>query len=378
MSEKTEDTYSLRSKVAAGELRAPEIPYRPRNPQTYRPAIGLIGCGGITQTHLRAYRAAGYEVIALCDTDKSRAEARRAEFYPEALTTTDYRVVLENPNIAVVDIATHPKDRLPLIESALRAKKHVLSQKPFVTDLDEGERLVQLADQMEVKLAINQNGRWSPHFAYMREAVRAGIIGEVLSIHLGVHWDHSWVKGTPFEEIYDLILYDFGIHWFDFIGTIIGERKLTRVQASRSFATGQDIAAPMLAQAIIEFDGGQASLLLDGYLPHGAQDHTYIGGTKGTLRSDGPNLGEQTVTLYTAEGVANPTLVGTWFPDGFHGTMAELLCAIEENREPSNSARNNLKSLGLCFAAIAAAEDASPHVPGNVRRLPQHEISLAH
>lgn len=44
-----------------------------------------------------------------------------------------------------------------------------------------------------------------------------------------------------------------------------------------------------------------------------------------------------------------------WFHDGFAGAMGELLCAIEEGRAPENSARANLRSLQLCFAAIASA-----------------------
>jgi hypothetical protein len=81
-------------------------------------------------------------------------------------------------------------------------------------------------------------------------------------------------------------------------------------------------------------------------------------------------LGNQTVTLYTEKGQAQPKLEGSWFPDGFHGTMGELLRSIEEGREPSNSARDNLRSLALCFAAIASATDGTPKVPGEVRRLP--------
>ena len=76
------------------------------------------------------------------------------------------------------------------------------------------------------------------------------------------------------------------------------------------------------------------------------------------------------MTLYTAEGIATPTLEGGWFPDGFHGSMGELLCAIEEGREPLNNARENLHSLAFCFAAIASATEGVPKIPGEVRRLP--------
>ena len=56
--------------------------YRPGSPKRYRPGIGLIGCGGITKWHLVAYRQAGYNVTALCDIDRPRAEQRRESTIP--------------------------------------------------------------------------------------------------------------------------------------------------------------------------------------------------------------------------------------------------------------------------------------------------------
>lgn len=205
------------------------------------------------------------------------------------------------------------------------------------------------------------------------------MVGDVLSVHQGVHWDHTWTKGTPFEAIRDLVFYDFGIHWFDFVSTVLGSqgRRVRRVQASRSEARGQEVKPPMLAQALFEFDGGQGSLTLDAHARFGPLDRTYIAGTAGTLTSTGPDLGSQTVTLHTNGGAATPELTGAWFPDGFHGTMGELLCAIEEGREPRNSARENLHSLALCFAAIAAADDGAAKVPGQVRRLPEGAAPLS-
>jgi hypothetical protein len=61
---------------------------------------------------------------------------------------------------------------------------------------------------------------------------------------------------------------------------------------------------------------------------------------------------------------------GNWFDDGFRGTMGELLSAIEENREPSNTAASALPGLALCFAAVASARCGRPMIPGQVRALP--------
>ncbi|MCA9189658.1 MAG: Gfo/Idh/MocA family oxidoreductase [Pirellulaceae bacterium] len=347
-----------------------ELPYRPQDPSAYRPKIGLIGCGGITIEHLTAYRNANYDVVALCDLFEPRATQRRDEFYPDAAVYIDYRELLRRDDIEVVDIALHPPQRPPVVEAAIRAGKHVLSQKPFVLDLDEGQRLVELADQHQVRLAVNQNGRWAPHYSYIRSAIAAGLLGELSAVHMAVHWDHTWVQGTEFENVHHLILYDFAIHWFDLICCFFGNRIIRRVYASATSYRSQPVQPPLLAQAVMELDGAQASLAFDAFTPYQQRDTTYVAGSRGTISSNGPNLKEQAVLLTTEAGDFNPTLTGTWFPDGFHGTMAELLGAIEENREPSISARSNLDSLALCFAAIASAESGRPVVPGTVRELP--------
>ncbi len=113
-------------------------------------------------------------------------------------------------------------------------------------DLDVGQRLADIADEMGVKLAVNQNARWAPHFSYIREAVRAGLLGSIDAIHCDVHWDHSWVKGTPFESVRHLILYDFGIHWFDFVRTIMGDVIPRRIYASMARSATQTIQPPLL------------------------------------------------------------------------------------------------------------------------------------
>ena len=361
------DTYALKSAELA-DIQAPDLPYLPPAPRNYRPRIGLIGAGGIAAAHLDSYRTAGWEVAAICGRTLAKAEARAKKFAPAAKVTDRYEEVLRDPSIDVVDITPHPADRLPIIEAALRAGKHVLSQKPFVLDLADGERLVQLARDKGVKLAVNQNGRWAPHLSWMREAVRAGLIGEVLSAHVSIHWNHGWIAGTPFEKIEDLILYDFGIHWFDFVMCIAGNR-LKSVYAMAAHAKGQTAAAPLMAQTLVRMEGGQVSLIFDGGAPHGPRDATYIAGTKGSLMSDGPDLGAQMVTLTTASGRARPALQGAWFNDGFRGAMGALLLAIEDDTEPENGAAENLSSLALAFAAIHSRRTGREVAIGEAARL---------
>ena len=356
--------------IQSKRITAPKLPYRPRDPRSYHPNLAMIACGGIARHHLQEYRKAGYKVAALCDIVVSRAKALQKELFPEAKVYRDYHKVLERDDIDVVDVAAHPAERVEIIENAIKAGKHVLSQKPFVLDLTIGRRLADLADRHGVRLAVNQNGRWAPHFSYMREAVAAGLIGQVSAVHMNVHWDHTWVKGTPFERVHHLVLYDFAIHWFDMLTCLMGDQKPKRVYASLARTSTQEIEPPLLAQALVEYDHAQATLVFDAETRFGQQDTTYVVGTEGTLSSVGPDLKKQRVTLTTDAGAAKPRLVGCWFDDGFHGTMGELLCAIEEDRTPTNNARDNLTSLELCFAAVASAERHKPVVPGSVKQMP--------
>jgi predicted dehydrogenase len=251
----------------------------------------------------------------------------------------------------------------------------VLSQKPFVLDLDVGERLVALATEKGLRLAVNQNGRWAPHFSYLAAAVEAGVVGDVASIDFTLQWDHTWTTGTAFENVHHLVLFDFGIHWFDIAARFMRGRQPQRVTAGVRRASFQKMKPPILAQVAIDYADAQVRLAFNGHVKFGQEDRTVICGSRGTLRSFGPSLSEQTVVLHTADGEARPLLEGTWFSNGFQGTMAELVCAIEDGREPSNNARENLDSLALCFAALASADSGSPQIPGAIRTAAKQERS---
>ena len=370
MSTDTRDgRYGLSPKEQGRNIAAPVLNYLPPQPRSYHAGIALIGCGGISEYHLRAYAAMGLNVVALCDRHRERAEQRRDEFFPTAQVCIDPQSLFSRRDVEVVDVAVHPAERSALIEAALLAGKHVLSQKPFVLDLDEGERLAALAEAQGCKLAVNQNGRWAPHFSYLAAAVDAGIIGEVATIDCTLQWDHLWTAGTPFDQVRHLVLFDFGVHWFDFVTRIMGSREPQRVWASVRTRQGQRMQPPILAHAAIDYEGAQVRLSFNGHVQIGQEDRTVVCGSRGTLRSFGPSLSEQTIIVHTADGTATPALAGTWFTHGFQGAMGELLCAIEENREPGHSARNNLRSLALCFAALASADSGRPQIPGNVRRV---------
>ncbi|MCW5552589.1 MAG: Gfo/Idh/MocA family oxidoreductase [Verrucomicrobiae bacterium] len=361
--------YGFNEVRAARAIVAPKLPYEPPRPRRYCPKIALIGCGGVAAFHLRNYRQMGLNVVMLCDLDRSRAQQLARDLFPEAAVVTDFQKVLRRDDIEVVDLATHPAARVRLMQAALNARKHVLSQKPFVLDLAVGQRLADLADRQGVRLAVNQNGRWAPHWSFLRQLVEHRTLGKLATIDFTLAWDHSWIASTPFNTLRHLVLYDFAVHWFDIATVFLGGRRAKSVYATLATSASQPFAPPALAAVVADYGDAQTRWVFNAANRFDQCDRTMLCGNKGTATSQGANFNDQQVTFTTARGTASPKLAGSWFTNGFQGAMGELLRAIEENREPEHSARNNLATLELAFAALGSAESGKPVAPGTVRRL---------
>jgi predicted dehydrogenase len=334
------------------------------------PGIGLIGCGAISEMHLRAYKKLGLNVVALCSRRLEDAEARAREFFPEVKTLDSCAELLALEEVEVVDLATHPSGRIELIRAALEAGKNVLSQKPFVLSLAEGRELADFAERQGLRLAVNQNGRWAPHLAMIREAVKADLVGVLEEIDISVAWDHSWTVGTAFDRTAHLVLFDFGVHWFDFIVSLLGDREVAEVEASVSFSTSQSSPQPMLAKVEMRGDGFRASIAFDGDNNERPSDTTRVVGRSGVLLSEGSDLSDQALSLFLGGERVELPLAGDWFSTGFEGSMCELIDSVRRGHEPLNNARENLRSLQLAFAACASADLGEVIRPGSVESFP--------
>lgn len=353
--------YGVSAEKSSGEVEAPELDYLPPKPRRRDTAIGLIGAGNIASFHLEAYKRMGLNVVAICDRNLGKAEAHRDACFPGCKVYADSADFLADRDIEVVDIATHPEGRVKLIEQALGAGKHVLSQKPFVTELEDGERLVRLAKSVDRKLAVNHNGRWAPHFSVISRAIEQGMLGELRSIDFTLQWDQTWIAGNEsFERMRHMVLYDFAIHWFDIASCWMGSREAESVFASIKRFPDQKYRPAALAQAVIDYRDAQVRMCFNAHNVFGEEDCTTVAGSLGLARARGPRLTEQSVTIYNRDGYFIPRLEGDWFKNGFEGAMGELLLAIEEGREPANSGESALRGLRLCCAALKSADSGMP------------------
>ena len=334
--------------------------YRPSFPPEYSPGIGLIGCGHIVKTaHLPAYANYGLDVVGVYDV-ASEATRGVADEFGVRHVFESLDELLERPEIEVVDIATHPSVRLELVRRALAAGKHVLAQKPFALDLDDAKAVVREAEERGLKLAVNQNGRWAPPWRLATLLVEEGVIGEIFAVTHLYDRDFRFVLGRHYDEIEHLLVYDYSIHWIDISRCWLDGKTPTTVRAReyRTAAQPAEGRAPWGAWVEIEYADGSSAMIrsIGGSRTARPGCPFWIHGTEGTIRGS-ILLGSDFLELERDRVCSRYELEGSWYFDGFAGTMGELFCAIAEDREPSNSARNNLLTLELTLAACRSAED---------------------
>ncbi len=339
------------------------VDYKPRFPADYSPGIGIIGCGGIVKgAHLKAYNKYGLNVVGVYDVNPAATRGVKEQFGVQHIFGS-LEELLSHPDVEVVDIATHPDQRVGLMRKALEAGKHILAQKPLALEVEAAREIVEEAARRGLKVAVNQNGRWAPPWRIATLLVEQGAIGDVLAVTHLYDIKFGWIPGTPFDELKHFAIYDYSVHWIDITRCWLQGKSVASVRA-RDYRTPNQVAegkTPWGMWVEIAYEGGANAMMRGiGCAETRKGGHPFwIHGTDGTIR--GSVLGGDFVEM-EKDGVSSRyELEGQWFPDGFGGTMGELLCAIAEDREPFNSARHNLLSLQMTLAACQSAdEDGNP------------------
>ena len=150
--------------------------------------VGLIGCGRISDIYLTTLaKYAHTEVVACASLDLAESRAKAAQHGIARACSVDE--VIEDPSIDCILNLTIPAAHAEVTRQALMAGKHVYSEKPFVTELAEGQALIALAKQKNLTLGNAPDtflgGRWQT----VRRLIDEGTIGRPTGVfaHVGTH-----------------------------------------------------------------------------------------------------------------------------------------------------------------------------------------------
>jgi len=137
----------------------------------------VVGTGFGCITHVRALRAAGFDVVAVVGRDPARTAERAARFGVENACTS-LAAALELPGVDAVTIATPPHTHAELTLTAVAAGRHVLCEKPLARDRAEAVEVLGAAEAAGIVHLLGTEFRWDPGQATLARAVASGLVGE--------------------------------------------------------------------------------------------------------------------------------------------------------------------------------------------------------
>lgn len=347
--------------------------------------FGLIGSGFMGRAHSIALHSVGatfgadYRVdcVSLADNTPQRASEAAASL-GFARSTGDWRELIADPQIDVVDICTPNHLHAQMCLAALAAGKHVYCEKPLALDVKESAAIVAAAKRAGVRTAIGFNYICNPMVQAAREIIRSGELGEITGFSGHYVEDYMCDPRAPFTWRCERrlagagALADLGSHLINMGHVLLGPiarvngiiRTVHKQRVEPGTGAVRNVENEDIAHALIEFGSGVPGTMDISRIATGYKCGltVQVVGTRGSIMFDQERMNE--LRLYRADDTAGrrgfrTILAGPEHPDyaAFcpapgHGLGINDLKVIE--------VRNLLR-------AIRAGSDASPDFAEGLR-----------
>ncbi len=260
--------------------------------------IGVIGVGFGAKVQAPAFEAEGFEVVAVCSRRAERArEAAASLGIPHSYT--DYRRMLEQPDLDAVSIVTPPNLHHDMAVAALDAGKHVLCEKPFAMDQAQAMAMLDKARSTRLTAMVAHEFRFAPARSYVKELLEQGYIGELQSASVTLFMRGGPPGGRPGFDWRQQYSYGggqlggLGSHYIDCLRDWFGDIRSVsgQVFTPENGAHGADTSDDAFGLLMTFAQGGWASLAANFAAPLGSKVRMEIHGAEGalSLAHPGPN-----------------------------------------------------------------------------------------
>ena len=255
--------------------------------------VGIIGSGSIAEIgHCPSIRALpNAELIALCDTDKEILSSMAKKWEPKR-TYADYHDLLRDKEVQVVIVGTPNRYHAQQAIDAMRAKKHVIVEKPFACTHDEAWAMVDVCKKEGVFLMAGTNQRFWEQNVIARQLIDDGFIGKPMmgrsSLHEGWGLYHEQLSYTRFREVPAEAgagaLFDLGAHRADLLMFLMNSKPKRVVGIVKRLVTPEEYTKlDDSFWIMIEFENGATGVISgDRYSP-AVSNISEVYGSEGTI-----------------------------------------------------------------------------------------------
>ena len=340
--------------------------------------FGFIGLGWATRSfHLPALASVpGVELAGGCDPSPDQRESWARETGTPAFATTEE--LLAGERLDVVVVATPPDSHADLCVQALEAGAHVFCEKPFVSSVEQADRVIAAAERSGRQVAVNHEFREKPIFKALRERIESGAAGRLVSCQIWqlmdlAPWDEpvAWRREMP-----NRTLFEGGVHLVDLLLMLFGCSP-DGVYARHSSGLHEQ-EADAIHLVTLDFPGGLLAQITINRLCRAGTRYVEVRADceEASLRASlggraqlqvGKKRAERTGLrlefasggmAWEERGLSRRTLARNPRQAGMHGTaelLKRIVPALEEGREPPSSARQARQVLAVIEAAYESA-----------------------
>ncbi|MGE5612257.1 MAG: Gfo/Idh/MocA family protein [Bacillota bacterium] len=337
-----------------------------------RIGFGVIGAGLWGEAHAYVYAThSGARLVAVCDVREDKATEMAARY--GAKPFTDYRAMLEDPEIEAVGIATPDFAHAdPLIACAERGKAvHV--EKPLATNWHDLERIAAALKAHPVPVMVDFHARWSPPFALVRQSITRGEIGQLISAYYRLNDKIEVPTSMLGWAAKSSILWFLGSHSVDTLRFLLGSEvrrvyAVSRAEVLKSM--GYDV--PDIYQTTLEFENGVIAQIENNWIipnsnPNVNDIKLNILGSKGMFNLDLTH--NQAIERYLENSADNPDFL---VKPTVHGkrmgfayeAIRDFVDRIGAGQEPLATAADGMK---VSCVIIAIMESAARRKPVEVK-----------
>ena len=230
----------------------------------HRVAVVGLGNAGFT-LHLPALEGIpGTVVVGACDPDVKQRERTARRF--NVPTFDDFDTMLRDCKPDLVVIGTPPHTHCDYALRSLTAGAHVLCEKPFVSSLEEADRVIAAAAAAGRVVALNHEFREMPIFRALRDAAKPTeiVFAQVWQLMDLPPWAEPGWRGQMLQRT----LYEAGVHLVDFLMALFGEKPVA-VSATTSTCGVREGETDAVALVTLEFSRGRLAQIVQNRLCKG-------------------------------------------------------------------------------------------------------------
>lgn len=296
---------------------------------------GVLGTAHIAKGHTipGMQQAENCRLYAIAGRNGEKAEAFKKEFGFEKAYGS-YEQLLADPEVEAVYIALPNELHYRWAAEALRAKKHVLCEKPLAPSVEQMRHLAAIAEENGVVIMEAYAYLHSPYMAAVKAEIDRGAIGDILymeSEFITSDYDISNIRMR--KETFGGAAYDLGCYCTSQILWMMGCEP-ERVQAVADFS---ERGIDTCTTALLTFPGGEKATLICGMCLATEKskriDRFQIHGTEGCIRSEERFNGDGEL-VYTMESKGKTEVKAVSVPDNYRLEVEQLGRCITHGEKP--------------------------------------------